>query len=411
MLSNYFPRVGFLVIVFLLLASAGALFFSHTSAQANSLEEYAAEVLRTCANDVYRPACYDEEIPKLLDEGVSYQDVFAVTALVQDQDSEYWYCHVLGHNVSAKETAKDVSKWTEVVARAPQGVCSNGAIHGAFQERFREELVSDEELQELIPEIQNICSRDGGGKGFTGLEQASCYHALGHLTMYITNGDINRATQTCDVVAHDGDRDFAGLCYDGAYMQIFQPLDPEDVALVEHIAPTTQEEAIALCNTYSGQRRNSCLLESWPLFIDEIREDVTKVESFCNRGFTQHERSRCFNGIFFVLAAHSDFTPESITSMCSALSDPDIRARCYGHSASRFLETDHRLAIEAAAVCKAAEDDGVGQQCYEEILFYSSFNYHKNTEPFLRLCAVLPEQWANRCLNADDAQHTSPFFK
>ena len=259
MLGSHFTVRGFLVVVFVTLVITGGFFFmTNSHVQATSLAEHAELIIQTCADDAYRPACYDEEIPKLLDKGVSYEDVFAVTALVQEQDEAYWYCHVLGHNVSAKEAAKDVSKWTEVVARAPRGVCSNGAIHGAFQERFRGEEVSESELKELIPEIQSICSSAAGGKDFTGLEQASCYHALGHLTMYITNGDIDRAIETCDVVAYDGDRSFTGVCYDGAYMQIFQPLDPEDVALVEHIAPQTKEEAVALCATFSGQRRNSC---------------------------------------------------------------------------------------------------------------------------------------------------------
>ncbi|MEZ4200780.1 MAG: hypothetical protein R3B69_04370 [Candidatus Paceibacterota bacterium] len=98
------------------------------------------------------PKCYDEEIPKLMDAGMSMEDAFAVTATIQDLDPSYQYCHVLGHELSAKETAKDPSRWKDVVARSPLGMCSNGGVHGAFQERFRvEHFDEDEDYTELFP--------------------------------------------------------------------------------------------------------------------------------------------------------------------------------------------------------------------------------------------------------------------
>ena len=128
----------------------------------NRFEKEAGAIMEICKDESYRPACYDNEIPKVMDRGISLEDSFKVTAIIQEKDSSYWYCHVLGHNVSAKEAAKDISKWNEVVARCPQGVCSNGCLHGAFQERFRGEEVSEEVLEELIPEIKEICTYQTG---------------------------------------------------------------------------------------------------------------------------------------------------------------------------------------------------------------------------------------------------------
>ncbi|MBX9765211.1 hypothetical protein K2X83_01060, partial [Patescibacteria group bacterium] len=108
-----------------------------------NLERLAEKVIATCSKESYPPTCYDEEIPRLMDTGLSMEEAFQVTTVIQNKVSDYFYCHVLGHNLSAKETAKDPSKWTEVVARCPVGMCSNGCLHGAAQERFRAESLSE----------------------------------------------------------------------------------------------------------------------------------------------------------------------------------------------------------------------------------------------------------------------------
>lgn len=336
------------------------------------------------------------------------EEAFVVTAIIQERDSSYWYCHVLGHNISAKEAAKDISRWTDVVARAPIGMCSNGALHGAFQERFRGEFVSESDLEELIPEIKSIC-RQGGQRAYTGLEQASCYHALGHLTMYITNADIDRSLGICDQVAVFKEQDFKGLCYDGAFMQIFQPLEPEDIALVKDIAPQTQEESGTFCSQFDGGYRQSCLTESWPLFADDIAESPEKVVDFCRRSETPEAKRRCYNAIFYVFSARSNFDSNTVNEFCIKLPE-QVKAQCFANSASRFLETDHRLASKAAEVCEVAEQHGVGAACYEEVLFYSIYNYHAGSEPFTQLCEALPAPWDAKCLNRDGERIILPEY-
>ncbi|MBL4644796.1 MAG: hypothetical protein JKX80_02935 [Candidatus Pacebacteria bacterium] len=389
--------------------SAATFFYFHTPTSEARFAEQAAKVIEVCKDESYKPACYDTEIPKVMDRGFSFEDAFKVTALIQNQDSSYWYCHVLGHNLSAKEAAKDVSKWTEVVARAPNGMCSNGSLHGAFQERFRGEYVSEEQLEELIPEIKSICEVKAGNRDFTGLEQASCYHALGHLSMYITNADAPESIQLCDRVSIEGEKDFSSLCYDGAFMQIFQPLEPEDIALVQDIEPKTQEESVAFCSQFEGKKRASCLTESWPLFIDDIDDDPRLVENFCSSDFEGFNKTRCLSAIFYVSAARTNFDTENITQMCSVLSG-DIKAQCFANSASRFLETDYRLAQKAVNICDSAGKEGVGETCFQELLFYSGYNYHVGSEPFLRLCNALPSPWKESCLNTGKSPVRAPFY-
>jgi len=254
---------------------------AQVEAKEGSLEQHANTAVALCQKDKDRPSCYDKEVPKLTGS-LSMEDAFRVTWHVQEKDSEYQYCHVLGHELSAREVRKDPTKWKEVITRCPSGMCSNGCLHGGFQERFRAETFTEEEIEEVTQELVDACEAREQWQP-TGLEQASCYHALGHLTMYITDANTEQASTICDVISKKPDgRDFRQLCYDGVFMQIFQPLEPEDFALIEGKVPT-KEEVTAFCaegNTHMQEA--SCLNESWPLFYQDIVNPKNLVP-FCEK--------------------------------------------------------------------------------------------------------------------------------
>ena len=364
-------------------------------------QEYADQIGETCSSSSYRPGCYDEEIPKLM-EVLSMEEVFEVTRLVQEQDQEYWYCHVLGHNISAMETAKNPDGWKEVVARCPSGMCSNGCIHGAFQERFRAESLPDAAIEALKPELEGICKKRSNWNP-TGLEQATCSHALGHLTMYITDADIHKSIRLCEQVVADVDgRNFSQLCYDGVFMQIFQPLEPEDFALVEGKQPT-KGELPSLCNQFTGAVRSSCWTEGWPLSVQQLKTPEGLVE-FC--GFLRDDSmqyQRCYEALIYVLTAvEFNFDEVRLIEFCGGLPQ-QRRGQCFANAASRMVETDARLIDKSVALCSAAQAAGVEERCYQELLFYSTYNFHPESEEFFSLCSKLPDPWGDRCLAASTA--------
>ncbi len=390
-----------LAIIFFLIA--GIFYFSNSPVLA--LSEYADQVIETCSEKQYPPPCYDEEIPKLIKEGLTMEEMFSVTTIIQEKGQNYWYCHVLGHNLSSQEAAKDLDKWTEVVSRCPIGMCSNGCLHGTFQEKFQEQVLSDEQINELIPDIDTICE-NSDNRNFTGLEQASCYHALGHLTMYVTNANIEKSVVICNQVAVKGEQSYLQTCYEGAYMQIFQPLEPEDFVLVEEIAPRTIEEALDYCNQFEGLKRGACHRESWPLSREEILTSVG-LQKFCAHAESDEQERRCYNALFYVITAQFGFDESRIVPLCNGLSDKR-KAQCYANAASRYIETDYRLSNKASALCALAEGEGVGDRCYEELLFYSTFNFHPGSESFTTLCNTLPSPWNTRCLSEEGRRMLVP---
>lgn len=359
-----------------------------------ALSDYAVQVIKICNTSKNHASCYDREIPKLM-KYISMEDAFKVTRQVQMIDKSYTYCHVLGHNLSAKEVDKDPSKWKEVVARCPSGVCSNGCLHGGMQERFRAESLTNDQLNKYKADFASICRRKPNWNP-TNLEQASCYHAIGHLMMYATRADVKKSVVLCDeLLNNDEGRKYTHICYDGVFMQIFQPLEPEDFGLVKDIAPK-KETVEAFCNAYTGEPKASCHSESWPLFYNEIMTPQGLFD-FCNSVSPLREKDRCYNGLFYIVTAQMQLDTTKITDFCTSMNS-ERQGMCFANAASRLIEVDYSNIDKSVSLCAKADALGVGEKCYKELILYSTYNFHKGSQEYYKICNSLPEKWKGECL-------------
>lgn len=364
------------------------------STSKNILQSMASQVVLKCKGNQNRPSCYDKEIPKLMST-ISMEEAFAVTRIVQDIDKSYPYCHVLGHELSAAEVRKDPTKWKDVVTRCPSGMCSNGCIHGGFQEKFRAETLSNKEIEEVKPDLATICESRNNWKP-TGLEQASCYHALGHLTMYITNGQVKDSLDLCGELALKSEkRDYRKLCYDGVFMQIFQPLEPEDFVLVESIVPT-KESLVSFCNQFESSAKSSCLSEAWPLYRSEIKDPIG-LKNFCELQEKDNVK-RCYSVMFNIIASGTGLNSESIGNFCQKL-PITVSGQCVAKSAARMIEVDYRNIDRAVALCKDNLNIDPNNECFKEMVLYAGYNFKLNSPEYYQLCNALTGQWKNECLD------------
>ncbi|MBI5613355.1 hypothetical protein HY947_00350 [Candidatus Gottesmanbacteria bacterium] len=352
-----------------------------------SEDRIAATVVAHCKTSGYKPACYDREIPKDT-QSFSMEQSFGVTRRVQEIDTTYQYCHVLGHELAARETKKDPAKWKDVITRCPSGMCSNGCIHGAFQERFRTDTVPDDQLESIKSELLNVCEKRGSWMP-TGMEQASCYHALGHLLMYITNARIEKALAFCD----DLTTDFRSVCYDGSFMQIFQPLEPEDFALIKG-KELTVESVTPFCLRFNGKMLGSCWSESWPLFREKF-QIPEGLMSHC--GFLPPDlQDRCFRALSYVMTVQMGFSEEKLEPYCSHLMPP-FAARCFAMAASRFIETDWKNIDKALAWCKRVSSFDPDGECYLELSKTASFTVPRGSAEQKKICDGLPRNIQAEC--------------
>ncbi len=357
-----------------------------------SLEAYADGVIRKCENALQKQECYSSEIPKLMKK-LTMENTFKVTTLVQEKDPSFLYCHVLGHTLASIEIKKNPDDWKNVVGRCPSGVCSNGCVHGAFQERYRSDVLLDEEFEEAKRELEVICEEREGYKP-SGVEQGSCYHSLGHLLMYITGADIDKAVTVCDEISKKTDgRNFSPLCYDGAFMQIFQPLGADDIALIRG-QEQTKENAPGFCANFSEEKKASCWSESWPLSFDEITTPGGAL-NFCSY-LSGEGREDCIRDIFYTIPIQVNFNQGVIKEYCRVL-PVAYKDKCFGQFVNRLIEIDSRNVGMAVSFCQGL-DTKEKTKCFEVLADTSKFVFRRGSPEYDELCRLLPtEELQNRC--------------
>ena len=384
----------------LVIAAAGLLVFkpSPLATSAQELQSLADRVLSSCSTKSGSgiQACYNEEIPKLMEHpGITMEDAFQVIKLVQAKDDSYYYCHVASHIIVAKEVDKDPSKWQEMVLRCPFDMCSNGCIHGAFQERFKTDSLNDQQIEAVFPELDQVCeSRPGWNP--SPIDQDSCYHGLGHTAMYLTGADIDKSAVLCQRlgVKKDG-RNFVQTCTEGIFMQLYQPREPEDEALIKNIVPD-KTGLTKFCDQFSGGIRDACYREGWVLYKAEVQVPSGAV-AYC--GYTSDPSANflCLDKIFQTIMVLGDLDEQKMKSYCQALPS-SYESLCFTDTAYRLVTADKTLLNRALSVCQYAESLGVGHDCYQRLSESSTQLNRPGSAEQKDYCAAFPVSWRPSCL-------------
>lgn len=394
--------LGFSVILFL--GVFFILFYFNTReehSKIGALQVYAQEIFTTCASARYAPSCYDKEIPKLMDH-LSMAQAFEVTRIIQKKDPRYLECHVLAHYIAERETAKDPSRFKDVVASCPVTMCNNGCPHGALMARFgnQAEFLTKEEIEEIKPDLQDVCEPRGRWNPAE-VERSMCYHAIGHLAMYATNADVNKSVELCeDIGAKKDGRNYVQTCTEGVLMSLYQPLGPEDFALVKDVTPK-KDEVDAFCSQYTGMAFAACHKESWPLFQTEILEPEGLVK-FCSYTEDAFQKTNCYASLMNILTifyvVHEE-NLEKLSNFCTGLPKERV-GLCFAHAARRLMQIDPVYYVDNAKdVCVSAKIVGVGEECYDKLAEYASWSFHPGSEEFIQYCKGLPSSWVSKCLH------------
>ncbi len=372
------------------LAAVGAWLFWPS----DTLSSRADRVIAACRDADYPPACYEREIEQLR---IPMEDAFAVASLAQSKLPDYFSCHALGHRLAAGEVAKDPSQWTEVLARCPTGVCSNGCLHGAAQERFRKEAPDEDELLAAYQDLIDAC-KDSETHAFTPLARRECRHGMGHLALYLTHGDVEKAVDVCATVTAGESGEHARACYEGVFMQLTRPLDAEDVALSRDVAPRTPEAAKALCDSFDGAAQSACHTDAWAFSLWEGQPpSLAQVDAVCAEGPAEWD-DRCHTDLTGGAAALLGYDWDALAAFCSS-AEGEKRAQCFANAAFAALFNDRHLAKEAVGLCGKAGSDG--DRCYRGIVLFSAYGFHPGSADAAALCELLPGAWKESCLDGD----------
>lgn len=381
---------------FLVLVVLSVIFLlSKESVPRKTLMQYADSVIAKCKKSEYRPGCYDTEVPKLMG-WISMEEAFEVTRIVQEKDSSFAYCHVLGHKLSEQEVHKDPSKWTQVLSRCPaNGMCSNGCLHGAMQGKFRSESLNDKQIEAVKPELSTACEETESWNP-TNLDQSICYHGLGHLTMYITNASFEKSISLCqDISSKKDGRNFESVCNDGLFMQLFQPLETEDFDLIKNKTPK-KENLRDFCESFDGAEViESCWRQGWPLMSDEIRTAEGMV-AYCSTPKDPGMQDFCFNQLFHLLGQSNDFNISDAKGVCNKLQGKR-GSECFANFANSMIQADKKFIEKAVEVCSYADKPSVQNGCYDILARSSSYNFNQGSEDLNIFCNKLPSKYNDVC--------------
>lgn len=376
------------------LVLATAVYAAFFAQSASGTFQHAQAAVETCAHEAGRDACYERDIPELLGS-ISLLELFEVIRTVRSLDPEYQFCHVLAHKLGELVVAQDPSKWVEAIQyNPPDGLCSNGFIHGVVGGRFRAEVLDDMTLETHLPDFARACEPRPGWQP-SALDQAICYHGMGHLYMFITDADIPTALSLCEATAQSGTGDFRRVCREGVYMQIYQPLEPDDFLLIERMeVKPTKETVREFCAVYErDEYEGACLRESWPFFRDEVFTGAG-IERFCAGQPNAAEETACFESAFALLGRTSLGAPERVLAACAEVGE-QWRSMCYAHSAVTIIEEDRDAGETLVDFCNSAPD-GYGNECLEGMAQKAHFLF--GDSPYRSaFCTALPMHLRSVC--------------
>ncbi len=359
-------------------------------------EVLARREMNTCkgsAGEAKKELCYEKNIPILMDQGLSMERTFAVVTLVQHMDHEYQSCHVLAHLITGKEVAKDPSKWKDVVARSPAGICGSGALHGAFQERFREQSFPNASMSELQSMLAGVCDpREGWIPTF--LDRSSCMHGMGHLFLYVTAADVKKSIGLCEVIAKLPDFDFRQTCFEGVFMQLYEPLEPEDRNLV-HTIVSAAKQTKTFCAQFTGDVHNACIKESWPA-VPGSTDTPQGFEALCKQLPSPDAVHYCASGLMYPVIEILHYDVPTVEAFCRKIIDPQIRNICWARTASKFVWADWRNVSQAISICGDAPAESK-ESCWNELINYAEQGMQQNSAPQKALCGGMPEPWRSSC--------------
>ncbi len=355
----------------------------------------AQEISSLCMSEPDHERCYEREVPNLY-PALPLPKIFDIVRDIRRRDPSYQFCHVLAHKLGENAVAADPSHWLDLIPLNPSdGMCSNGFIHGVIVGRFRNDVLDDATLQKTVKDFQSACEPRANWHP-SSLDQAICYHGMGHLFMFITNADIKKSIDVCGVVGKSPTGNFLRVCSEGVFMQIYQPLEPDDFALLNLLPEKpTAENYRRLCSAYTDPAvQGACLREAWPL----AREGVTSgtgVAKFCSKQPNAEQESDCYDTATAIIGRMHLADPDGAATACTAL--PQSRQSvCFISVAQAQIEEDREKGADALAFCSRAPGD-IASQCVQTLVERSSSYFPPDSPDQDAFCALASAEYHTPC--------------
>jgi len=349
------------LLVFLLLLSGCVTLEGSTNRQNIALDseevsELASEIDAACSSLTgYR--CYADQFAELADKYGQHLS-FEVLAKLQVIAPETRACHLIAHGIGWGIYNNSQEPISAKIASAEPN-CGSGVQMGLIEAHVK--AIGYDELTPNV--VKAMCSSTN---------DVACNHAIGHMSLVATNGEMAPAHEICELFDNSHERI---SCLAGNFMEYM---------LVPHLAAN---------GIVPQSRRN------WPPLLREFQD-------FCNEYELPIEQDRalaCWRELTHVAFEHFNREAEKILQFCSAAPTGVIQNVCRRHALVELVSTGVVDAENLNQVCSVEVDNDpqFENDCYVEYVGIA-INFFPAREPeFLNsICASLDGVTAERCVTA-----------
>jgi hypothetical protein len=208
----------------------------------------------------------------------------------------------------------------------------------------------------------------------------------------MTLAQVEESLVGCDFIGKKDDgRDYRQLCTEGVYMQLFQPLEPEDYALVDMLPfVPTKDNLKKFCteNSQNNTQYGACWREAWPLFGEDIYTEGG-MDAYCGVLNDAQDKNLCYISAFTINGRHNLGDSKKMAAVCNSLNDEN-KGSCFARGANAFGEEDPNLVNQGVAMCEKANTKAAQNECFGFLADVASFNFNADSPAFEMLCTALP---------------------
>ncbi len=297
---------------------------------ARSLEDSLKNTMTQCRGSDMRQ-CYRVAADKLL-QRFTLSEILKALETHQLEPEFFSSCHLFSHYLG-QAAYRQTHNIREILSETNPG-CFNGALHGAVEGYFMEnpEKINLENMDGIADEMRKLCGNESDYPNKRYFD--TCYHGLGHATMFIVSNNLPLALKLCDTATTN--RDLRYRCYAGAFMANIQSANDED-------HPTNyfkKDDPLFPCLSLQKSHQEACYRLG---VLGSIQGDVERSIKTCYRVPKQYQLG-CFK-MFGRDRVMRVSDPTQIKDICNKIGSVRFTSVCMQEAAHQLLE---RLGINSS---------------------------------------------------------------
>jgi hypothetical protein len=363
-------------------------------------DNIAQAILDKCMKTGDSSSCYSVELGKVVNAR-SLADAITVLKKVQEKDIDTLYCHFIAHKVTRAAVLKDPENWLDLFSQIDMAGCSNGYFHGILEGylyKHPEFVLNATSIEKICSQIQPAASDELERDRAPG----NCGHAVGHILLVESLGEIDRALVVCSSLKHE----FKYPCFRGVFMETTERETlvmheiSEDLVWDKKNTLEIQE----LCSTFNEDIKRACLQSLAPMYATISEGNYEMLYEYCQSQRALEDKELCFiegaGYMAFLLAREIVDTPNSLPQLCKPLfSNTQSYRSCVRGVTSYIINGSPRFIDKLHSFCSYMESQEA-RLCYKEVATQLSNRYGKST--LKSFCDNAPSEYKTTC--TDNAQ-------